>query len=287
MTVSTGISAGYISGHTVPPHCWANPYTGDKWQTIELDRAALALYQPQYGYHWCNKHDYTLQTEIVGVPVVSEATYTEAQCKWIGENVIAPQAAWLRARSLPIDLNDVRTHADTSGSASVNWSGRMSEQESADFNGVMAHIDEWGNDHWDCSAEHVDTMVHYAKLALGDEGKTVSYAYAAERLDLLGWNEADGTVWHKWYDGQTWRPGPDGHAGGWEQLGAQLDPKTMRAVSMPAAAWFGDAYHVYWAQPDGNVRVMVWTSAGWGTDWIAGPVKAVALTTKSTIVQTA
>lgn len=165
-TVGTSLSRGYIAGHSVPPHLWYNPYTGEKWQTVELDRAALALYQPQYGYHWTNKHTYCLQTELVGVPVVNQATYSEAQCQAIARDVIVPQVLWLRQRGLPIDLSQVKYHANTSGSASVDWPGRMSEQEFADFNGVCAHIDAWGNDHWDCSAERIDLMVQYARQIL-------------------------------------------------------------------------------------------------------------------------
>lgn len=198
MIVGMNLSQSYVSGHSVPPHLWGNPYNGDKFQTVELDRAAFALYQPQFGYHWTNKHAYLLQTELVGVPVVSEATYTDQQCKWIGENVIAPQVRWLNAHGLTIDLTQFRYHANTSGSASEFWSGRMSEQEMADFNGVMAHIDAWGNDHWDCSSEHIGLMINYAIAMLGGvwqqpplptEGGvwTDEMAYQAE--------DPDGTVW--------------------------------------------------------------------------------------------
>lgn len=287
-TVSYGLSQSYVSTHPVPPQLWANPYTGDRWQTIGLDRAALALYQPSYGYHWTNKHDHMLQTELVGYPVVSQATYNDAQNRWIGENVIAPQAAWLRARGLPIDLTAVRYHADTSGSASEYWAGRFSEQEMADYNGICCHIDAWGNDHWDCSAELTYEWARYAREALGDDGGLqVTYTLTDSRIDLVGWNKDDGSVWHKWYDGVTWRPGPDNHAGGWEQLGPQvkLDPKTMAAVATPACAWYAGQFHVYWAQRDRNVRVMVWTPSGWGTDWIQGPVDGVALAVQSVLVE--
>lgn len=163
MTVGMGLSEGYVQGHNVPPHWWINPYNLSKWQTIDPEYAAFALYQPQFGYHWTNKHTYLLQTEIVGIPVVSQATYTDAQCKWIGENCIAPQAAWLSSIGESIDLNSVRYHENTSGSASEYWWGRFSEQEMADFNGVCAHIDVWANDHWDCSGEHTDRMAWYAR----------------------------------------------------------------------------------------------------------------------------
>ena len=286
-TVSMGLSQSYVSGHTVPPHLWANPYTGDKWQTIELDRAALALYQPQYGYHWTNKHDFLLQTEIVGVPVVSQATYTDAQNRWIGEQIIAPQAAWLRARDLPIDLNAVRYHANTSGSASDTWPGRFSEQEMADYNGICCHIDAWANDHWDCSAELTQEWARYAREALHDGGN-VTYTLTDERLDLVGYNEGDGSVWHKWWDGTTWRPGPDNHLGGWEQLGAGIkgfDPKTMVATAAPTCAWFRGMFLVWWPQPDGNLRQLAYTDAtGWTMDWLAGPLGSLQVAVKSTLV---
>jgi hypothetical protein len=163
MTVGYAVSRSYVSGHKVPPHLWASPYDGTKYQTVRMDRAAYALYQPQFGYHWTNRHRLLLQTELVGVPEVSTATYTDAHCRWIAEHVIVPQVQWLHSIGETVDLNQVRYHANTSGSASEYWPGRMSEQEMADFNGVMCHIDAWANDHWDCSAERVDLMCQYAR----------------------------------------------------------------------------------------------------------------------------
>lgn len=167
MTVSKTISASYISTHQYPPHLWANPYNGDRFQTVSLDRSAFALYQPSWDVQsWTNKKGYTLQTELVGVPEVSVATYTDAQCKWIGEQVVAPQAAWLASIGKPVNLTQVRYHPNTSSSASEFWSGRMSEDEWDAFNGLCAHIDVPYNDHWDCSAERLDRIAEYARAAL-------------------------------------------------------------------------------------------------------------------------
>lgn len=167
MTVSSGISASYIAVHPYPPHFWANPYTGERWQTISPDRSAFALYQPDYGNSWTNKKGYTLQTEVVGVPVVNQATYTDNQCRWIGEQVVAPQAVWLASIGRPVDLTKVRYHTNSSGSASESWSGRMSETEWDAWDGLVAHIDVPYNDHWDCSVERLDLIAAYAYAALG------------------------------------------------------------------------------------------------------------------------
>src|SRR5215207_1314537 len=163
MTVGLNLGSGYVAGHTVPPHFWINPYNGSKWQTQHPELAAKALYQPQFGYHWTNKHTYLLQTEIVGIPEVNVKTYTDAHCKWIGEESIAPQAAWLSSIGEFVDLNNVAQVHDSSGSASEHWWGRWSEQEMADFCGVGQHIRVWGNDHWDCSIEDLDRMAYYAR----------------------------------------------------------------------------------------------------------------------------
>jgi hypothetical protein len=170
MTVSMGISASYISGHAYPPHCWANPYDGRLYQTVELDRAAYALYQPSYGYHWVNKKAYCLQTECVGVPVVSTPTWSDAHLRWLAEHVVVPQERWLRDRGMTANIGNFRYHTNTSGSASEDWGGRMGEQEWADFNGLYCHIDAWGNDHWDCSAERIDLISRYALEILGGGG---------------------------------------------------------------------------------------------------------------------
>jgi hypothetical protein len=167
MTVSMGVSAGYIAGHPYPPHLWANPYNGDRFQTVTLDRSAFALYQPDYGNSWTNRKGYTLQTECVGVPEVSIATWTDAQCKWLGEQVVAPQATWLASVGRPVNLDQVRYHQETGGSASEYWAGRMSEGEWDAFNGLLAHIDVPYNDHWDCSAERLDVIAAYARAAIG------------------------------------------------------------------------------------------------------------------------
>lgn len=160
-TVSMGLSRSYAFGHSSPPHLWANPYTGDLWQAIELDQSAYALYQAD-GFHWTNKATYCLQVELVGVPVVSQATYTDVQLRWIAANVVVPMERWLRARKLSANIGNYRYHTDTSGSASVSWPGRLTEAQWGEFNGLCAHIDVWGNDHWDCSAERLDLISKYA-----------------------------------------------------------------------------------------------------------------------------
>lgn len=183
MTVSMGISAGYIASHPYPPQFWANPYTGERWQTISPDRSAFALYQANEGISWTNKKGYTLQTELVGVPVVNEATYTDKQCQWIGEQVVAPQAAWLASIGRPVDLNQVRYHTDSSGSASEYWSGRMGDGAEWDsFNGLCAHIDCPQNDHWDCSVEKLDLIAAYARAATGEE----EFLSAEQYDDIMG-----------------------------------------------------------------------------------------------------
>jgi hypothetical protein len=182
MTVSKGISASYIRTHNVPPHLWYNVYTDEGWQTVDFDYAAYALYQPQYGYHWTNKHAFLLQTELVGVPVVNQRTYTDDQCRRIAERVIVPKVLWLRSIGLDVNLNDYRQHTNSSGSASVNWHGRMSEQEMADFNGVMAHIDAWGNDHWDCSIENIALMCSHAQSLIKGNGPVPQ---PTERKDIM------------------------------------------------------------------------------------------------------
>jgi len=162
-----GLSASYAQGHPYPPQSWANPYTGDKWQSIELDRAALALYQPSYTNSYLNRNWYCSQTELVGVPEVSAPTYSDQQNKWIGENVIAPIWQAFQSVGINVDLNNVRYHADTGGSASEYWPGRMSDDEYFHYNGILCHIDAVGNDHWDCSAENTIAWANYAKAFLG------------------------------------------------------------------------------------------------------------------------
>jgi len=168
MTVGMALSASYVSGHRVPPQLWVNPYTRDKWQTGSLHRPGKALYQPQFGNSWTNRHGYTIQIEIVGVPVVNQTTYTDAQLKWLGEEVLAPIMRWFTANGIPYDRNAVRVVTDSSGSASEYWHGRMSDAESSATGGIVQHILEWGNDHWDCSVERLDVALNYALAALGD-----------------------------------------------------------------------------------------------------------------------
>lgn len=164
MTVGTSISASYIAGHRFPPQLWVNPYNGRRYQTIPLTRAGLALYQPQWGSAdaWTNRHGYTIQIEIVGIPVVNQQTYTEEQNKWIGENAIRPVIDWFRAMGIPFDTGLIRQVENSSGSASSSWHGRMSERESVETGGTVQHIVEWENDHWDCSVERLDRWVAYA-----------------------------------------------------------------------------------------------------------------------------
>lgn len=167
MTVSRGISESYIGIHPYPPHLWANPYTGERWQTVGLDRGAFALYQPDYGNSWTNRKGYTLQTELVGVPVVNQTTYTDAQLHWIAEQVVVPQALYLASIGKPVDLTQFAYHTNSSGSAGESWPGRMGEDEWDAFHGLLAHIDVPYNDHWDCSVERLDLIAAYARAAMG------------------------------------------------------------------------------------------------------------------------
>jgi hypothetical protein len=141
--------------------------TGDKWQSLELDRAGLALYQPSYTNSYLNRNWYCSQTELVGYPVVNVKTYSDQQCKWIGENVIAPIWQAFASVGVNVNLDNVRYHADVSGSASEYWHGRLSDDEWWNFNGILCHIDAVGNDHWDCSVEDTLAMASYARAYLG------------------------------------------------------------------------------------------------------------------------
>lgn len=177
MTVGKALSKSYVASHRVPSHQWYNVYTGDNWQTQELDLAAKALYQQPHGYHWSNKHAYNIQTELVGVPVVNVVTYTDGECYNIARDVIVPQVLWLRERGMDVDLTQVHQVENSSGSASEYWFGRCSEDEMARFNGLTQHIKWPYNDHWDCSIEKLWLIAQYAREILGD---------TEEETDLVG-----------------------------------------------------------------------------------------------------
>jgi hypothetical protein len=130
----------------------------------------MALYQPSYTNSYLNKNWYCSQTELVGVPVVNQKTYSDEQCKWIGENVIAPIWQAFASVGVNVNLDNVKYHSDSSGSASEYWHGRMGDDEWWGFNGICCHIDAVGNDHWDCSVEDTIAMANYAKAFLGQGG---------------------------------------------------------------------------------------------------------------------
>lgn len=204
MTVSTSLSMGYAQGHPYPPQSWANPYTGDKWQSIELDRAGMALYQPPYNLSWMNKNWYCSQTELVGYPEVNTVTYTEDQSKWIGENVIAPIWQAFQSVGVNVNLDNYRYHTDSSGSASEYWGNRMGDEEFFNFNGVLCHIDAFGNDHWDCSVERVDKWVAYAKQFLGQGGGGTPQPTRPKEDVMLVNSNSDGAVFVVDATGKRW-----------------------------------------------------------------------------------
>lgn len=161
----------YAQSHPYPPQSWFNPYRpSDKWQSIELDRAGLALYQGSYINSYTNRNWFCSQTELVGSPIVDTPTYSDEQCKLIGENVVAPIWQAFNSIGVVVNLDNFRYHEDSSGSASEYWYGRMSDDEWFNFNGVCAHIDVPTNDHWDVGSERVDLICQYAKAFLGQGG---------------------------------------------------------------------------------------------------------------------
>jgi hypothetical protein len=186
MTVSMGLSMSYAKSHAYPPHCWYNVYTGDKWQALELNRSGKALYQPSYTNSYTNRKWHCIQTELVGVPEVSVATYSKAQCDAIAANVVVPQVQWLRQHGMDVNLNNVRYHPNTSGSASEYWHGRMGDAEWAAFDGLCAHIDAVGNDHWDCSAERMDWIASESIRILGGGSPTAPGKPVTGKLLELG-----------------------------------------------------------------------------------------------------
>jgi len=254
-TVGMQLSKSYVAGHRVPPHNWINPYTKTKWQTQELNLAGKALYQPQYSDHWVNRHFYNIQCEIVGVPEVNVATYTEDQLKWIAEEDTVPKVRWLRENGMDLDLNQVHQVTNSSGSASEYWPGRCSEHEMAVFNGITHHIKWPGNDHWDCSVERLDRIAHYAKLVLGGSPpgvveKVAVYAGIREDVIVVG---GDGNVYLKTYytgNGQN-PPNPRWEPAGsdWAYIGAPPGGATK-----VAANWDGEWFSVYAISKD-NTQV--------------------------------
>jgi hypothetical protein len=251
-TVGLSLSASYVSGHSVPPHLWYNPYNDVGFQTIPLTRAAKALYQPQYGYHYTNRSNNCFQVEIVGIPSIDAPSYNEAQNKRIGERVIAPLVRWIRNNGLSIDLNNVLSHTNTSGAASEYWPGRMSEQQWADFNGVCCHVDIWGNDHWDCGANNIVNWVRYAKLALGPVDGGIETVALKGRLDQVGRGTNNG-VYHRSRD-------RNGGWSEWQRLGS------IETLQGPTCAWHTEDWlHIYAIGQDLHVYECSWSE---GSGWI-------------------
>lgn len=159
-TDSATMSPGGIAAHPYPPQIWYNPITRARYQTIRLTRAALALYQPDYGYHWCNRSK-TLQVEITGITGYSPDE-TDAMLRNIAADVIVPLVLFVRSQGADIQLRTDPRPPGYGLSASVDWPYRMTEQAWADCNYVTSHLFVWGQDHWDVGAMRTDLIVKYA-----------------------------------------------------------------------------------------------------------------------------
>jgi len=248
MTVSMGLSMSYAQGHSYPPQSWANPFSGDKWQSLELDRAGMALYQPSYTNSYLNKNWFASQTELVGVPEVNVRTYSEGQVKWIGENVIAPIWQAFQSVGVNVNLDNVSYHNDSSGSASEYWPGRMSDNEWFGFNGVLCHIDAVGNDHWDCSVEDIKGMANYAKAFLGQGGGTTPPTQGGIQIMKKALNDpaqgGNGTLYVYNEFGDCWALRRDDTRVALESLGilekgepARVHPNTFDQVLHMMGVW--------------------------------------------------
>jgi len=65
---------------------------------------------------------------------------------------------------------------------------------------------------------------------------------------------ADGELWNRYWDGESWHP--------WESLGGTLDP----AAGAAASSWSADRIDVWATGQDGRTWHRFWDGARW-VDW--------------------
>lgn len=287
-TDTSSMSAGAIMGHPYPPHIWANPFTHEKFQTVPCNRAAYALYQPPYGYAWVNKAN-ALQCEITGFAGYTPDE-TDAQLHWIAENVVVPLVLFVRSQGSDVALMTDLRPPNYSMSASVDWPYRMTEDAWAGCNYVTSHVFVWGNDHWDVGAMRTDLICTYAaqdpRLGGGGPIHVATYALVDDRIDVVGTN-AQGHIYHKWYEGQKWQPGKAEDGGGWEHLTAGLGNEAL-AAGPPVCEWFGEQFQVFYPRRDGKAgQIFIGPGTnGWVVGSLNGGVNGVGVATRTKLVQT-
>lgn len=147
--------------HPYPPHLWAWPDRRWLGQTVPLDRSAAALVQPrgEPAAHRTNKAR-AIQVEIIGEAADTPQWSTETW-EWLGEFVLAP----VIEAGYPINLGRV---APLTGNDGYGLGGkvRMGWPEWLAFDGLCAHSNVPGNDHWDIGDGRLDIVAAAAARKL-------------------------------------------------------------------------------------------------------------------------
>lgn len=172
-----------IRRHTSPSHTWANYQRNELTQTVNLKRAARALYQQQFGEAWTNRHFLNMQVEWV-----KKASYvptaSDDELRWLAAKAVVPFILFIRSQGYDIQIRSDPT-VPMGGAASESWKYRYTEQQLALCNWIADHARVTHQSHWDVCAENKVLIAAYAAADPRLSGISPSPTPPAEEEDMF------------------------------------------------------------------------------------------------------
>lgn len=170
-TTETGVmSRAQVASHRHPPHLWINPATGLRYQTVSMDRPALALLN---GGIETNHRGPNIQIEVFGR---AAETHTWP-APWLVNlaDLLADIDAWLQRTygQGVIDGTVPKFWQQGEGVvlATVTAPQRMDLPQWYGWNGSVGHQHAPGNDHWDPGGLDV-LQIHRLARKIRDDRET-------------------------------------------------------------------------------------------------------------------
>lgn len=145
--------AGTYSGG-VHPHCTVDPVRRQRFQHVPLTKASYSLKR--------GDADGVIQIEIVGFAAKG---WTDAQCRWLGEAVVAPIIAAIPTIPLRAPVPFLGPEAGTLARPWPHGKARLSPTQWAGVAGIVGHQHAPHDDHWDPGAINIAAVIDGATPA--------------------------------------------------------------------------------------------------------------------------
>jgi hypothetical protein len=191
-TVEGYAGEGQVAAHNHPPHLWMDPIREEIFQTVSLDRPALALQNPGGGIETNHRGlCFQIELQLFTDPARKDSprhvtALTDSQLAWLGAqiktlDIIAQQLDPLGRGFLPDTADNIRNFPNTDEGYGQQGAYRLTPEKWMAEGGIRGHVEVPGNAHYDPSGLDTQRIVEHAlgrpqlvrKLRPGSKGWAV------------------------------------------------------------------------------------------------------------------